>query len=380
MKKRRKPAKKKKNSRFMIYLIIGVMLFSAFFLTTQVQQAPEDEEFDINLDFEEYSVIRVGNKTVLAVVSAMTSDIIIIPQSVGRLLPENLEAVLDAELDGVESIKGEFSDAYMLFKFTVSNFTQAEPEIERLVRSELRSHTTHRGYTAQVGKDDVYLIGSPKLALGDYVGVILLQKIVDNVLTEYVALENRKLPVGPDLPATVLEANGIRVFASFDKHMMLEHINESIDLTNLTVVQPTLYSSDLKNETLEKLEIAGVNITVEADMLTLSSDDIETLKKTLESEGVNYSVLNGSITFLLLGDLAEAETVLAEYGILDLTARWEAVVATPTEFVLNDRIVRIGDKMASFLFLNASVGDNITVNIKTVQFGEQVFSIGAEQI
>ncbi|MFH0861062.1 MAG: hypothetical protein V1921_07660 [Candidatus Altiarchaeota archaeon] len=367
-----------KENRGMIYLIIVVMLFSAFFVFTNTTDYEQPEEAELNLD--QYSVVVAGNETILAVITGKTDEYVLMPARSDFLQRENLLNIQESAIDGVSEVRIELSDAYLMVKFEVNNLTAALPAIERLARSELGKYTLHRAYVGKVGKDSVYVVGETGLEIGDNLAIILFQKVVDNIPEELIGLETAKLSAGSEFDAQVLDAGRMRVFASFDRPLELGSLIEELGVENHTLAQPSFSSYGLDNGTLEKLSNEGANVTLKGEAVLLSSDDFKGLKSRLDKMKANYSIVNGTVNLLLNGTGERVEELLQANGITNPFIRREGTVSTPSGLVLDGKIIRLDNEMNAFLFPNASEGDNITVNVQIIQFGDTSLPIGAEQV
>lgn len=376
---RKRPARmrptKKKNYKWMIYLIAFVMIFSSFFISTRIYDQQETEP-EPELELERYEVVPVGNLTALFTIEQELNEFIAIPLRSELLNAEMIRAITETPLDGVDRVTAELSSSFLLFKFYTTNATI--DDIKLLLDSEIVDYNLLKGYKGVLAGNEVYIMGSMNLEVGDYIKAILMQKMVNNVPSGLMGFQQKRLVVGPDIPASVLDAGRAIVFARFKADINIIELNETMPM-DIIEYYPATIVSDLNDSLIEQLNSTGANITAgDGGVRVFPVDEIAGL---LDIRNINYTIEAGQLSFYT-NDTKFATSVLEERGISNITLWREGQTSTVDEFVLDGRSVVLpgSENLTSLLFLNTTSDQNITIHIQTIVIGEQVIPISAYQI
>ena len=325
-------------------------------------------------------------------------------------------------------------------EFTISpEFTE---RIRDELDNTLGEYTLLRNYMGRLpmnvmGTDRISVVGNidNEIETGDYVRIILFGKVIENKDMELIGFEERKIHVGPIFPAVVVDITDVMVRGSIVSNFDFDLIMEKFNLTNISDMHPSLPrividgavnnvdnannetsgNGTLTNETLNLLKDmvasnpaanAAVNQDMDEnktiiifdnsqDLLNLSglSDSLKLLdniSEVLESRNITYSIGDGSIMFTIPASVGldyveyvvNVKDVLNKTAIVDVGITKNGLVSVPREIMAGDKLVLIRDnrEFSSGLHIETEIGDEINVSIQTIEFGEQVFPIGAEEV
>jgi len=185
--------KKAKGSKFMVYLIAGVMLLSAFFMGTRtntpVASNTADEsrwvEYDVEIATADPIILEVGD---------FSGDYIAMPTSTSGINADSISLVLENNVSGVSETSFEYTNAFLFFRFRTNDFFQNESQLTSMLDRNLRRYTLFRTYKSDAMGTSAELIGSRDLVASDRVKALFFKRSDDG---RFIAIQQQKV-----VPAT----------------------------------------------------------------------------------------------------------------------------------------------------------------------------------
>ncbi len=278
----RKAVKKGDNNK---YLIIGVfvvaitMLLSGFFYFSSEITTPEiHNEGQIEPWIEKYQISQIGNFSIIVRITDITPDFIAMP-STSCVDFETIKEIQNISADNTE-VSSEVANPstlsqpvpmicgfYTLFKFRTDKGNISLEELKGKIREKLNKFSAFQGYIAALpvnisGTDRIYVVGYPENKVGDYLRTILYQK-TGGLETGIIGFEERKISVGPILPATVVNITDIIVQGTIDADLPSD-IQENLNVTEFNFLPPKiLINETIENKTADRLKnLTGVNVFI----------------------------------------------------------------------------------------------------------------------
>lgn len=387
-----KPYVKKdsKRNKFMIYLAIGVMVFSGVYFGLRSAETGEEKQGDIETSkIVQYNVTQLGGDIILFIVEEKPEIVALLGEK-SKLNSDNMREIMNLSVDTVYGVDGEVAgNSYVFFRFYTTNIQKAVENLTPKLDNLLGDYRLYRGYTGVQPSDTsmtnpVYLLGPLNLSRGSLVKVLLLEKSSGENKLGFIGFIKNSIPFGPVVNAKVKSIEGFVVFGLYRIEQELDWVNKSIPDLREFNYQPPLVVVDMEvNETT--LNLSGVDVSHQANSTILKpvNESMNTITNRLEELGLNYSVRDGLIQVVLPlnANLTSIEEVLTENNITNLTEQKYGNVFLPEEVVVDNMVVPIGNNknFSALLFRNATVDDEVDISLFVLKFGDQ-FIVNARQV
>ena len=115
--------RKKRNQRYMIYLVSGIMIFSGLYIgLNNTNTAPAAPRTDYSSRIRQYQVYPIGNRSVPVRIDNESTDLILMFKQAGTLSADTVESILSEDTGGVNSSTFEVSGAFNFFRFHSTPF------------------------------------------------------------------------------------------------------------------------------------------------------------------------------------------------------------------------------------------------------------------
>ncbi|GEM_PF-3146965 len=369
-----KPAKEKKktNMQLMILLVSAVMLLSGFYMFTERSSEPGGS---VELpEFETYEVSPLGNGSVMVVLTEKTNVLAALPKL--GVDYETINNILNETIDGVDRISVESTPSFIAFRVS-TNSENGTAGAKEIMDKTMKAYTLFRVYKAKLPSGiligDIEVFGSLNRTVNESIAVLLSQKTKDNQPVGFIGFE--QLVPKDNIPATVVSVSNVNlrgVLESWFDETVLEGIIDS------DIKQPQIVLNEPPSDSLVK----KLNIT-EEDNKTWFHPLSRNVSEILDKENVSYTMGQGSISLLLSldSDTDALTKTLADNSVENITLAKNGFVSLPEEVILYNQLVRIenNENFTAYLDFDTEVGNNITVSITAIQFGEQVIPISATE-
>lgn len=388
-----------------IFVVTITMLLSGFFYFSSDRTTPGIyNEGQIEPWIDKYQISQIGNFSIIAHVTDVTSDFIVMP-SASCVDFETIREIQNISVNNIK-VSSEVAEPatlfqpvpmicgfYMLFKFNTDEGNISLEELKGEISEKLSKFSVFQGYIATLpvnisGTDQVYIVGYPENRVGDYLRVVLYQKITTGIGTGMIGFEERKIPVGPVLSATVVNITDIIVQGTIDTDLPSD-IQEKLNVTEFNFLPPKiLINETIGNKTADRLKnLTGVNVFINSEEnkteISFNSSK-EKMIEVLNKEKLNYSLQEGGIIFRipLDSDINYVMKTLTDNNIQDLRFGKEGLISLAREFILENKVVPIGnnERFDAVLEMDRRIGDRINVSVNTLRFGEQVIAFGASEV
>lgn len=167
-------AKKKKTNKALVYFIAAIMLLSAFFMGTRLNEPTQRSQPEGSIIG--YNVTLMGDSAAIVKILSAGGDIIAIPTSTRDLTSDSLSYILDNNITGVANTTFEYSNSYAFFRFETSDFFKNDSEVTHMLDGYIREYTIYRSYDGDASGVTVELIGTPDLSEGDNVTALMFKR------------------------------------------------------------------------------------------------------------------------------------------------------------------------------------------------------------
>ena len=396
----------KRKQRFLVAMMLIVaasMLFSGiYYINIGGGPTPTGEDQTAKLSLiEQYNIEPATSGSVLVQASEMKDELLAIPMGQCMSLDSIVE-LRNSSIDGVESVSCEVANpqmdpgysiicgTFIMFRFQFDlNDSGTDERVREKLSNVLSEYSLMRGYVIELdeevlGAGEIYIIGSPETKEGDYVRAVLFTRDLIAGGTGLLGLEERIVPRGPYLPATVVNITGISVGGSIPGEFNRQAITDALELNESEFnSQPPEFTVNgtLSAESLELIEadIQEVgNVTV--IRFNGSGEEIDAI---LEGEGLPYSFKPGAVFFRagLNSSTQNISSLLEENGVTNAAFQQTGQVSMPAEVIISDRLVPIENYGAfdALFYMDTEVGDEINISLNTFTFGEQIIPFGASE-
>ena len=324
--------KGKKNQKYMIYLVSGIMLFSGFFMATRTLDDNQSDTSDVSDDprLITYSLRPIGNITGLVRVGAPQSEVALVPKNPEILNIDSISAVLNQTFNGTDNPRAEISNAMILFRFGVLPDVFNSEEFIGLIRPFIGDLTMYRVYDGFVGSGKLSLLASEGLPEGGYVRAILLER---QDTFETMGLMQALVAVGPRIEARVVGLSGFNFKAS---------------------------SPDLIE-----------------DSTLLDEFDAEDIKITPKDSSINQTDYLVSFNLPEGADVADAKMKVSRLGLTGLTVSRMGFVGIPRDIMVGNDLLQASnnDSSTALLSLDARINDSLNVTVVYEKVGGVLTSL-----
>ena len=387
----------------MMLIVAASMLFSGiYYINIGGGPAPIQNDPSTKLSLiEQYNIEPATSGSILVQAGETKNELLVIPMGQCMTLDSIVE-LRNSSIDGVESISCEVANpqmdptfsiicgTFIMFRFRFDlNDSGADERVREKLSNVLSEYSLMRGYVIELEEDvlgagEIYVIGSPETKEGDYVRAALFSRDLIAGGTGLLGLEERIIPKGPYLPATVVNITGISVGGSIPGEFSRQAIMDALELNETEFnSQPPEFSV---NGTLpeESLGLIDADIQEVGNITVIrfngSGDEIEDI---IKGEGLPYSLNPGAVFFRvgLNSSTEDIESLLEENGVENVTFQKTGQVSMPVEIIINDRLLPIENYEAfdALFYMDTELGDKINISLNTFTFGDQIIPFGASE-
>ncbi len=406
--KARKPTAKKgvDYSRFMIYVTIAAMLFSALYM---IEWTPPKGGKKGDLpSMDAYNVKEMlggGNSSIKITVREITGELV--AKIKNPLSFETIRNIQNTSIEGLQGITLEvgnpiFDDSivgaktYMLFRFKFDEIKDNRTEsIENILDTELgdNRYDLLRGCIGNLptnisgpGSDLVYFPCEFNTKIGDYFRIFLLKKTRDDVFEGTIGFVEKKIAVGPIVQGEVVNITSIIAQGIIISDLNKDMLNR-INPINIQITPPAITANETLGDnisggikSLQGVEIlAGDNKT-----FIYFNSSHRNITEILDRENINYTLEPGNLAFTVPENtnISLIDYTLNEGGIKNITLEKAGVLSLPGEIVIDDTLATIqnNNRFDAILKIDTGIGERINVSLNTIKYGNQIFIIGAEEI
>ncbi len=402
---RKNAVKKKDNGRYIligVFVVVITMLFSGLYFSSERNSPKIPNEVQPEPWVDKYQISQIGNFSIIVRIAGIANDLIVMPDSrcvyfetineIQNISAGNFKGIEVAEPATASQPAPMICGFYTLFKFGPEE--GGNPfELNGEIKQKLGKSSTLQGYIANLpinisGTDQVYVVGQPGNEVGDYLRIVLYQKIAFGIESGMIGFGERKIPVGPVLPATVVNITDIIVQGTVNTDLPPD-IHEKLNETEFNFLPPKIMINEtIENKTADRLmNLTGVSVLVNSEEnrteISFNSSKRDILE-ILNKEGIDYSLQDGGVMFKipLNSDIGYVMKTLADNNILDIRLGKEGAVSLTTEFILENNVVPIrnSDRFNAVLEMDREIDEKINVTINTIRFGEQIIAFSASEI
>ncbi|MFH1125928.1 MAG: hypothetical protein V1703_02280 [Candidatus Altiarchaeota archaeon] len=384
----KKDSKKDQYTKYMIYIVIGIMVFSAVYFGLRSAE-PESKSSVEGLKITQYNVGQAGSD-ILLVITEERPELIAMMGEKARVDSNTIIELMNTTASTVYATDGEIAlNSYVFFRFYTANIEKSVEELTPKLNSLVGDYRFYRGYIGVQPGDtamtaQVYLLGPLNLSRGSLVKILLLEKLSNNNRTGWIGFVKNVIPFGPKVNANVNSIEGLMVSGLTKKVQDVDEINRSIpDVRSINYQPPMVIIKSEINETT--LNLSGVEVVTQPNSTVVRAinQTIEEVTKRLDEIKLEYVTSDGFATIAIPtdSDLTSIEESLREMNITNMTERKYGSIALPEEVAMNGAIVPIENNrnFTAVLFTNASKGEGIVVELYVIQFGDQ-YVVNAQQI
>lgn len=409
-KKKRLIAPKKeenKGSKIMIYVMIAAMLFSGFLYFGRT--TPPEEGVEVP-DMDAYSVNEIVNFSITASVKEIRTELVskidrplsfeVVRSIENNSLPGLQDAILEVGNPEVyrDPYTGEgiLTGTYILYRFV---FDEVDENRTQLVREMMNSNLgsgSHDLMKACVGllsinisgpgTDTVYIPCSLDTRVGDYFMVFSLVKTREGFFGGVLGFVEKRLPVGPIVEAEVMNLTGVLVQAVIESDFLPEGLSK-INAREIEAISPRfIVNQTLENETLRRInKFEGVFVSHSDEKTTISFNSSHaSILEILEEEGLNYSMIPGSLILTTSedADISGIEAALGQSKITNATISRMGFVSLADQVIINGHLADIpnNDNFNALLKTDTEVGERINLSLTALQFGDQTYVMGGQEV
>jgi len=380
MKRVLREKKEKKSQKFMIYLVAIVMILSGAFIFERTSN-PRGEPKKIQ--FEEYKVVDVGNGTILMTIERDTGSIIAMPLPNSVITTESLSDVLNSKIENVSEITYEVTDSFHLLRFKTTG--EAINEIRNILDRTLIDYLLLKEYIGIIpnistGFTSIYVIGNLELKKNDYVSVILMQKIVNEMPSDYMGFVESKILTGPIINATVKTIKGFYLNGVVSDNLDIDAIKNKIG-NNTEVIH-----SQPKISVEESINLSEFNFSTRTEnnkTEIIVDRSIKDIERVLADKNISSELEQGRISIIMPLNVSVDYVIeiLDQNNITNITTNIVGTIGLPKYLIINDKVIRIqrNEEFPVVLKPTAKANEKVTVEVSTLQIGDQVIVYSAAQ-
>ncbi len=403
-KTRFKAKKKKENSKvsmIMLYVMVAAMLFSGLYVLKGDTPAQVDDNIP---PMDLYLIRQIGNSSIITSVKEIKPEIVVKINT--PISFDLIYAVQAISFEGLTNTSFEVGNpvtyetwvdgTYMFFRFT---FKELDENRTTSLKHELNSVLGGQKYELMRacagvipsnalggGIDEIYLPCGFDTKTGDYLKIFLLEKTKDGSFEGTIGFTTKKLVVGPIIEAEILNLTGILSEGIIESDLYFEKLSE-INTTELKITLPKIIiNQTLDNETIQRINsLEGVVASMPDNKTIISFNaSSEDIKEIIGKMELNYSLEPGRLVFTTDED-ADIQTInnaLTEAGIENISFAKIGSVSTASEVLINNIIAQVPDNnnFNAVLSIGAVLGEKINISLNTIQLGDRIYVIGAEEI
>jgi len=397
----------KRKHRFLVAMMLVVaasMLFSGiYYINIGGGPAPTGEDPSARLSLiEQYNIEPATSGSILVRAGKVKNDLLAIPMDQCITLDSVVE-LRNSSIEGVESVSCEVANpqtdpgysiicgTFIMFKFRFDlNDSGTYEGVRERLNNVLGEYSLMRGYVIELEEEilsasEIYVIGSPETKEGDYVRAALFTRDLIAGGTGLLGLEERIVPLGSRIPATVVNITGISVGGSVPGELDRQAITDTLELneTEFNSQPPEFRVNGTLSE--EGLGLIDADIQEAGNVTVIRFNGSgEGIEDVLEGEGLPYSFKPGTVFFQapLNSSTGDIESLLEENGVTDIKFQRIGLVSMSREVIVSDRLVPIENNEAfgASLYMDTEPGDKINVSLNTITFGDQIIPFGASEL
>ncbi|MBD3388563.1 MAG: hypothetical protein GF416_05795 [Candidatus Altiarchaeales archaeon] len=321
---------KRQKQKYMIYFVGAIMVLSGmFFGLNRAQNGPPEENPSGDWNVVEYESASLGKTSYAAKVVGITSGYKLVPNQM-RFSEGDIQHVFETDIAGVTNVILEAAPGYYMFHFV------ADGDVEEGIRERIRlpgDYNLYRAYRASTEGGEFNVVGN-NLEVGDYVMVVVLERVRDGRLEQLGFVEDR-LEEGPVINGT---AYGF----------------ESYSITGVS-------ASEVPEEDLKE-SMGYEDVMVEED--NSSGDTLYRVSMTLPFDA----------------DVGEAREKLEGFDVFNVTALILGYSETAEHMVVNGSLVRIPNYrgVQSTFDEDTMENDTVAIRVYMLSMGGQTFAFATE--
>jgi len=350
--------------QMILTIIVGVAMITSAMLMFSPQQQPTTNTEDVSKYMENYNTTLMMQNATIVKIEKKTDEAGMFVNGLKSPLYSIINSTLE-DVEGIEDVKVEATDKYLLFKFKKDqaspvSFENFIKDIEQKEGSSATDIRMVRKYYANLSvklfdTNEIEVFAEPGLEVGDHIYINLLNKY-NKTFSKLIGIESSMVPDGSNLSAEVLNVTATTVtgdiVSDFDWEAVSEELTEKFgNVTGVNYMKPnfivnSLVSNDTMNETasLPGVEVREDNVTNTTTIeFTGSKSDI---LEILTANDLNYTSTNGTIYFNMKSDTDDEQvtSVISKYGGTEnIKVQRTALVSVAPIVVLEGSITTINN-------------------------------------
>ncbi|MBN2013981.1 MAG: hypothetical protein JW778_02265 [Candidatus Altiarchaeota archaeon] len=408
-KKGSKQKEGKKGSNILIYVIIGVMLLSALsilFLSDRTSSGGESSFPEVDA----YTVEEIFNSTILTSIREVRPELI--SRITAAVEFDTIEAIQNTSLPGLKEIiievgnpqivenpyTGErfLSGTYLLCRFIFDEVDENQTLTLKKIMDSNVGRGNHDFMRACIGTlpvnisgpgtDTAYIPCSFDTRVGEYFLAFPLMKTKEGFFSGVLGFVSERVPSGQVVNAEAINITGILAQAVIESDFHPEMLS-GLQATEVEVMPPRfMVNKTIDNETLERVNrLEGVSASHSDNRTIIYANKSHSgVKEILAAVGVNYSLNPGGIMFTASkeSDLMEIGETLKNAGMTNASFSKTGYVILPSKVVISNQVVMVpnNENFSALLKADTEVGDKVNISLNVLQFGEQIYVLGGEQV
>jgi hypothetical protein len=407
LKAQKKTKQQKRNDKYQfigaMVVIVTMLVSGLYFLGSQdrdtgtTTKTPEE-----NLPYNSYGINQIPvNSSITVTADQSMLELVAIPkaqcistQAIGWVYNTTVPGMRSVMLDAVDPGKnsaGDLCGNFLFFKFAFSAIDESTvPNLNAQLANRLGDYTLKRSYVgilpvnlSGAGTDRIYVIGSTDIVKGDVAEIFLFQKTTDGSVF---ALERNRIVQGPTVSATVSELTDIMVRGTVAGNYGLASMEKKMNITNSRLTPASFaVNGTLENKTVNELSsLPGVSVERTENQTKISYNaSMDKAEGILKENNLTYSRGDGSVILQipLNTSVSLIQQALTSGGITKPEIKKVGIIKVPELVRIDGQTVTVenSDKFNAVLNIDTNAGDRINVTLSTMQFGEQVFVLGAAE-
>lgn len=391
----------KRNFIISMIVVVTMLVSGMYYLSSMDTGSQTTQQYTLNKpQYTGYAVnmLDSGDKRLIVEVESMLPEYVAMPTS--RCVSyQVIDWVYNISILGlgkpvlesgnpVESGENICGEMFIFFRFPViSKNNETEKLLKQQLDNRLGNYFLKKTYSGTINTSGVEalklnIIGSTEVGIGDTVEVIVFQSM-DNRL---IALEKKRLYLGPIVPATVLSETGLIAQGIIGGELNMSGIENEFNTSLMRINSAKIsVNTTLDNETIDTISnLTGVNIVNQGNTSEIQfNQSLSELKAILDKENITYGLVEGSGGMQLPLNLSveKIKSVLEGAGFTGIEIQKSALISLPSEVLFGESSAAIqnNDNYSALIEFKSKAGDKINVTLSAIQFGDQYLIAGAQE-